>query len=84
MIGQLIEELCIANIKLFNVCDRKAEIAMRPADFSKKDCVENARQDIALCKRRAQLKSAIDKALHDAIISGDTLVIEEVKQYGNS
>lgn len=83
MIGQLIEELCIANIKLFNCCNTKAEIVRNPGDFSKKDCVENARRDIELCKRRAQLKSAIDKALRNAIISGDALVIEEVKQYGS-
>lgn len=82
MIGQLIEELCIANIKLFNACDMKAAIAAKPAEFTKKDCVENARRDIELCKRRAQLKTAIDKALNDAILSGDTCVIDEVKQYG--
>ncbi len=82
MIGQLIEELCIANIKLFNVCDTKAAIAANPGDYTKKDCVENARQDIALCKRRAQLKNAIDRAISDAIISRDTSVIDEVKQYG--
>lgn len=82
MIGQLIEELCIANIKLFNVCDTKAAIAAKPADFSKKDCVENARRDIELCKRRAQLKNAIDRAINDAIIAGETSVIDEVKQYG--
>lgn len=82
MIGQLIEELCVANIKLFNVCDIKAAIAAKPGDYSKKDCVENARRDIALCKRRAQLKNAIDQALNAAIISGETSVIDEVKQYG--
>ena len=83
MIGQLIEELCVANIKLFNVCDKKAAIAASPAEFSKKDCVDNARADIALCKRRAQLKNAIDRAINDAIISGDTSVIDEIQQYGS-
>ncbi len=83
MIGQLIEELCIANIKLFGVCNRKADIANNPGDFTKKDCVENFRRDIELCKRRAQLKTAIDREINDAIISGDTSVIDEVKQYGS-
>lgn len=82
MIGQLIEELCIANIKLFNVCNTKADIARSPGNYTKKDCVDNARQDIALCKRRAQLKNAIDQAINDAIISRDTSVIDEIKQYG--
>ncbi len=82
MIGQLIEELCVANIKLFEVCNTKAEIAKRPADFTKKQMSENARRDIELCKRRAQLKSSIDKKLSDAILSGDISVIDEVKQYG--
>ena len=82
MIGQLIEELCVANIKLFGVCNKKAEIARSPGEFTKKECVENARRDIELCKRRAQLKTTIDRALNDAIICGDTSVIDEVKQYG--
>jgi len=82
MIGQLIEELCIANIKLFSVCDKKAEIAKNPGDFSKKEIVQNASRDVELCKRRAQLKTAIDQAISSAIIAGEVDVITEVKQYG--
>lgn len=82
MIGQLIEELCIANIKLFNCCNMKVEITTRPENFTKKEMVENAQSDISLCKRRAQLKTAIDNALNSAILSGGMEVIDEIKQYG--
>jgi len=81
-IGQLIEELCIANIKLFNVCDKKAEIVKAPGDFTKSEIVENASRDVELCKQRAQLKTAIDRAISHAIIAGEVDVIDEVKQYG--
>lgn len=81
-ISQLIEELCISNIKLYNCCDVKARIAANPSDFTKKQIVENARKDIELCKRRGQLKTSIDKELNRAILLGETSVIDEVKRYG--
>lgn len=82
MIGELIEKLCIANIKLFKVCDDKAKIADNPADFSKTEIVEVMRKDINLCKQRAQLKNAIDRTVAHSIMKGELSVIEEVKQYG--
>jgi len=81
-ISQLIEDLCILNIKLFEICNVKAKIAANPENFSKDECVANAAADIELCKQRAALKKAIDKAIRDAIIKGDTTVIDEVKSYG--
>ena len=82
MIGELIEKLSIANIKLFKVCDDKAKIATNPGDFSKAEIVEVVRKDIQLCQQRAKLKNAIDVALNDSIMKGELSVVEEVKQYG--
>ena len=82
MIGELIEKLAIANIKLFKVCDDKAKIATNPADFSKTEIVEVIKKDIELCRQRARLKNAIDDALNRSIMEGELSVIEEVKQYG--
>lgn len=84
MIGELIEKLAIANIKLFEICDKKADIAKDPSQFSKAEMVEVMRKDIELCKQRAALKTAIDKKLNEAIITNGASVIEEVKNYGSS
>lgn len=83
MIGQLIEELIVANVKLYMACEKKFAIAADPGKFSKKEIVENARQDVELCRRRAQLKNKIDAALRQAIMSGEVESIEEVKRYGS-
>ena len=82
-IGQLIESLCVANIKLFNICNIKTQIAANPSAFSKKQMADNARADVNLCKTRAQLKNAIDKAISKAILNTEeSSVIDEVKSYG--
>ena len=83
MIGELIEKLAIANIKLFTVCDKKADMAASPSDFSKQEMAEVMRADIELCKQRGSLKKQIDKAINDAIIKGEASVIDEVKSYGS-
>ena len=82
MIGQLIEELCVANIKLYMVCEKKINAVKNPGNYTKKDLLEIQEQDIALCRRRAQLKSKIDQAIARAIIEGEADTIEEVKRYG--
>lgn len=82
MIAELIEKLCILNIKLFDVCNSKTKMANNPGDFSKIEMAEIMRKDISLCKQRAQLKNAIDKKIRDSIISGDMVATEEVKNYG--
>ena len=61
-LGEIIEKLCIANIKLYNICDKKAEAARNPGDFTKQELVEIMAQDIKLCRERANLKNAINKA----------------------
>ncbi len=82
MIGELIDKLCIVNIKLFGICNDKAKMAANPADYSKTEVVEVMRKDIELCKQRAKLKNAIDDALARSIMEGELSVVEEVKQYG--
>lgn len=82
MIGELIEKLCIANIKLFNICDKKVHIAANPGSYSKNEITKVMAADIELCKQRANLKKAIDSAINSAIISGEASVIDEVKNYG--
>lgn len=82
MIGELIEKLVIANLKLYDTCNDKAKAAKNPANFSKRELVEIMRKDIELCKQRAQLKNAIDRTLSHSIMKGELSVSEEVKQYG--
>ena len=82
MIGQLIEDLCIANIKLYMVCQKKFEANANPGGFTKKKLLAIMEQDINLCRRRAQLKSAIDQAINRSIIEGEVNTVEEVKRYG--
>ena len=82
MLGELIEKLCVANIKLYHICNTKADIASNPANYSKEQMVANAAADIELCKQRGAIKKAIDKSINDAIITGETSIIDEVKQYG--
>lgn len=74
-IGELIEKLAIANIKLFNVCDEKANAAADPSAYSKEQLVDLMKKDIALCKERASLKSELDRLLGDGGV--------EVKMYGD-
>ncbi len=83
MIGELIEKLTIANIKLFGLCDKKANIAKNPGDYSKGEMAEVMRKDIELCKQRANLKNAIDNKISQAIMTGDVSVTNEVKSYGS-
>ena len=82
MIGELIEKLCIANAKLFKVCDDKAKVVASPGDFSKAEIVEIMSKDLSLCKQRAKLKNAIDNVITRSIIDGELSTIEEVKSYG--
>lgn len=75
--GEMIEKLCIANIKLFKLCDKKSDMAKNPGDYTKAEMVRVMRQDIELCKQRGKLKSEIDRVL----MGGDA--IEEIKNYGS-
>ena len=75
-LGELVEKLCIANIKLYNICEKKTQAAENPAGFSKDELIEIMRQDISLCRDRAALKNAINK-------TAGMNVAEEIKRYGN-
>jgi len=83
MIGQLIESLCIANNKLYDVCNKKADAVRNPGNYTKKDLLEILSQDISLCRRRAQLKSEIDNVFSRSIMEGEADTINEVKRYGS-
>lgn len=72
--GETVEKLCIANIKLFNLCDMKTKMAKNPGDFTKEELVRVMEQDISLCKERARLKNELNRLVG--------LEAEEVKRYG--
>lgn len=76
-IAEQIEKLATATIKLYFVCDKKADAAKNPDKYSQEELEEIARQDIELCKQRAQLKGSIDKYINAH------LGVLEVKKYGN-
>lgn len=73
-LGELVEKLAIANIKLYNLCDLKTDMSKNPADYTKEQLVTLMEQDIKLCKERAKLKNAINKTVG---LDGD-----EIKRYG--
>lgn len=77
MIGELIEKLAIANIKLYNTCDEKADMAANPQNYTKEQMAEVMKRDIELCKQRGALKSQIDKVLLGSVAT------EEIKKYGS-
>jgi hypothetical protein len=74
--GQYSEDLCIANLKLFKVCDLKDKIAKGEIECSNEQKELLLKQDIELCKTRAHLKSELDK-----IIMGYKAIFE-AKNYG--
>ncbi len=73
-LGEAVEKLCIANIKLYNLCDLKASMASSPGDYTKEQLVRVMEQDIKLCEERARLKNAINKTVG--------IESEEIKRYG--
>jgi len=75
-LGELIEKLCIANIKLYDACNKKANIVKDPRSFSKEEIVRVLEIDIELCKTRGRLKSEIDRQM----MGSDA--VEEIKNYG--
>ena len=74
-LGELIEKLCVANIKLFKVCDMKAAMSENPGKFSKQEILDNMAADIYLCTLRASLKNKINAVLGN-------IVPREIKNYG--
>jgi len=81
--SELIDKLNIVNIKLFNLLDKTAELDKK-INKSKEDIdliIQLSGDNIRLAKQRSNLKSAIDKKLNEAIKSGDTNILDEVKNY---
>jgi hypothetical protein len=73
-VAEDIEKLVISNIKLYMVCEKKAQVANGTLDLSKEELESLMKQDIDLCRQRGALKNAINKALGQAP--------QEVKRYG--
>jgi hypothetical protein len=83
--SELVDKLITINIKLYNVMESTGTLANKDnrtdADMNK---LANLNlQNVELVKLRSKLKSAIDNKLNEAIKSGDTDVLNEVKRYGN-
>lgn len=74
-IAQLIEDLSIANSKLYEICNMKAKISVNPGEYSKEEVVGVLQKDIDLCKRRGDLKNKINEFFGQKSV--------EVKQYGD-
>jgi hypothetical protein len=74
-VAELIEKLVTATIKLYKTCDAKALCAADPDKFTKEQIVQILNNDIELCRERANLKNAINKALGVGVTN-------EIKDYG--
>ena len=83
--SELIDKLMTINMKLFNVLDESAELDGKKVktEDDLKRIAELSGKNIRLVKQRSALKSAIDKKLNQAIKSGGTDVLDEVKKYGS-
>jgi len=81
--SELIDALCICNNKLYAVCNKKHDMSKCPENYSKMDLIENMKNDINLCERRAKLKTAIDSKFACTIMLDGPSVKGEVKSYGN-
>ncbi len=66
-IGELIERLCIANMKLWAVCDKKANAA----NMTQEDLRVLVADDLNLCKSRAAIRAEINRRL--GTTSGETV-----------
>lgn len=81
--SELIDKLTVINIKLFNLLDKTAELDKK-SEKSKDDIdliVRLSGENIRLVKQRSNLKSAIDQKLNNAIKTGGTKILDEVKNY---
>jgi len=81
-LGELIERLAIANLKLFKEKDAQADKITSRTTFWYRQSVE---RDVELCRERAKLKNAIDKKIIAMISSGEkahSQFSKEIKNYG--
>jgi hypothetical protein len=82
-ISELIDKLITVNMKLFKLLDKTAELDNK-AKRSKEDIdliVKLSGDNIRLAKQRSLLKSAIDKKINEAVNSGRTDILDEIKSY---
>ena len=82
--SELLDKLMTINIKLYNLLDKSAELD-KISDKTpevEKQIINLSGENIRLVKQRSILKSAIDKKLNLAISSGNTVVLDEIKNYG--
>ena len=82
--SELLDKLMTINIKLYNLLDKTAELDSieNKSNQIEQEIINLSGQNIRLVKQRRPLKSAIDKKLNLAIKSGNTTVLDEVKNYG--
>jgi len=82
--SELLDKLMTINIKLYNLLDKTAELDSieNKSNQIEQEIINLSGQNIRLVKQRSHLKSAIDKKLNLAIKSGNTTVLDEVKNYG--
>ena len=83
--SELIDRLITIDIKLYMLLEKSAEVDRKPdkkqadIELMAKFCGDNIR----LAKLRSELKTAIDNKLNEAILHGQTKVLDEVKNYAN-
>jgi hypothetical protein len=83
--SELIDKLITIDIKLYMVLEETGSLAkksVRTAEDTEKLADLNVK-NVDLVQIRSKLKSAIDSKLREAIRSGDTDVLNEVKKYGS-
>jgi hypothetical protein len=82
--SELLDKLMTINIKLYNLLERTTILDNKnpKTDDDIKEIVKLSGDNIRLVKQRSALKSAIDKKLNNAIQSGGTAILDEVKKYG--
>ena len=83
--SELVDKLITINIKLYNVMEVTGTLANKEnrTDSDMTKLANLNLQNVELVKLRSKLKSAIDAKLNEAIKSGNTDVLNEVKRYGN-
>jgi hypothetical protein len=83
--SELIDKLITIDIKLYMVLEETGSLAKkvnRTSEDTEKLADLNVR-NVDLVQIRSKLKSAIDNKLNEAIRTGNTDVLNEVKKYGS-
>ena len=82
-LSELIDKLITIDIKLYNLMDEITKFSdLKKLSVKESFMLLNLNKDqIRLVKQRSALKSAIDTKLNNAIKSGETVVLDEVKKY---